>query len=266
MTFPCTRFSFDALRSPWRHERMGVVALHGDGVYVGLGPRRRPSMERVEADFMPRERGRPVEAARLWRVATCCFPMALPFVDDFAWPSMYDEEGPVNLKRWEPQPVRRTTTMAFQPPTVGCATLDSLDASGDPYALTPVNPTGYADTLTSRRLLLGEGYVPSADSVALSFWYQSGGIANGADAGEDSLVVEFRASVAGRRSMAVGVVHGRHRRRHLVPSCGHPHRRPGVLPQRLSISVQELRFFGRQRRHLAPRLRACRRGRRGNGT
>ena len=123
------------------------------------------------------------------------FPMALPFVDDFAWPSMAHEEGPVNLKRWEPSPVRRTTTMAFQPPTVGCATLDGLNASGDPYALTPVNPTGYADTLTSRRLLLGEGYT-SADSVALSFWYQSGGIANGADAGEDSLVVEFRASVA----------------------------------------------------------------------
>ena len=76
-----------------------------------------------------------------------------------------------------------------------CATLDGLNASGDPYALTPVNPTGYADTLTSRRLLLGEGYT-SADSVALSFWFQSGGIATGADAGEDSLVVEFRASVA----------------------------------------------------------------------
>ena len=65
------------------------------------------------------------------------FPMALPFVDDFAWPSMAHEEGPVNLKRWEPSPVRRTTTLAFQPPTVGCATLDGLNASGDPYALTP---------------------------------------------------------------------------------------------------------------------------------
>ena len=58
------------------------------------------------------------------------------------------------------------------------------------YALNPTNAVGYADTLTSRRLLLG-GNVPG-DSVALSFWYQSGGIANGADAGEDSLIVEFR--------------------------------------------------------------------------
>ena len=34
------------------------------------------------------------------------------------------------------------------------------------------------------------------DSVALSFWYQSGGIANGADSDEDSLIVEFRTSIA----------------------------------------------------------------------
>ena len=36
------------------------------------------------------------------------------------------------------------------------------------------------------------GWQCAGDSVALSFWYQSGGIANGADAGEDSLIVEFR--------------------------------------------------------------------------
>ena len=32
--------------------------------------------------------------------------------------------------------------------------------------------------------------------MALSFWYQSGGIANGADSDEDSLIVEFRTSIA----------------------------------------------------------------------
>ena len=111
------------------------------------------------------------------------FPVGLPFVDDFAWPSLYDEEGPVNVKRWESSPVRRTTTLAYRPPTVGCATLDGMDASGNPYALNPTNPVGYADALTSRRLLLGQGGYAAADSVALSFWYQSGGRANGADAG-----------------------------------------------------------------------------------
>lgn len=121
-------------------------------------------------------------------------PLALPFVDDFAWPSLREEEGPVGLKRWETSPVRRTTTLAYHPPTLGCATLDGLDAMGNPYALNPTNAEGYADTLTSRRLLLGSNVV--GDSVALTFWYQSGGIANGADAGEDSLIVEFRASVS----------------------------------------------------------------------
>ena len=148
----------------------------------------------VEVDLRHIDVGSPARGALQTR-GDMFFPIALPFVDDFAWPSMAHEEGPVNLKRWEPSPVRRTMTLAYQPPTVGCATLDGLNASGDPYALTPVDPAGYADTLTSRRLLLGEGYT-SGDSVALSFWYQSGGIANGADAGEDSLVVEFRTSVA----------------------------------------------------------------------
>ena len=120
-------------------------------------------------------------------------PMGLPFVDDFAWPSLADEEGGVTIKRWESSPVRRTFTLALDPPTLGCATLDGLDGMGNPYILNEANPEGYADTLTSRSLLLGNN--APGDSVALSFWYQSGGIANGADAGEDSLIVEFKTSI-----------------------------------------------------------------------
>ena len=123
-------------------------------------------------------------------------PLGLPFVDDFAWPSLRHENAPINAKRWESSPVRRTTTMAYLPPTLGCATLEGLDGEGNPYQLNPTNAEGYADTLTSRRLLLGGGNFTASDSVALTFWYQSGGIGNGADAGEDSLIVEFRASVS----------------------------------------------------------------------
>ena len=43
------------------------------------------------------------------------------------------------------------------------------------------------------------------------------------------------------RSMAMGVVDGRHRRRHGVPCCGHSHRRRGVLLQRISVPHSELR-------------------------
>ena len=117
-------------------------------------------------------------------------PLGLPFVDDFAWPSLYEEDAPLSAKRWELSPVRRTQTLAYRPPTIGCATLDGLDAMGNPRMLNATSPVGYSDTLTSRRLFLG-ATLPT-DSVALSFWYQSGGIANGADAGEDSLVVEFK--------------------------------------------------------------------------
>ena len=119
-------------------------------------------------------------------------PLALPFVDDFAWPSMRHEASPTNLKRWESSPVRRTMTLAYQPPTLGCATLDGLDDMGNPYELNGIDAEGYADTLTSRRLLLGTGAVTPSDSVALTFWYQCGGIANGADPDVDSLIVEFR--------------------------------------------------------------------------
>ena len=45
--------------------------------------------------------------------------MGLPFVDDFAWPSLADEEGTVTIKRWESGPVRRTFTLALDPPTLG---------------------------------------------------------------------------------------------------------------------------------------------------
>ena len=137
--------------------------------------------------FMPESRVKAIEAARSGGDALP--PLGLPFVDDFAWPSMYDEDAPVNVKRWEASPVRRTMTLAYQPPTLGCATLDGLDAVGNPYLLNPTNAQGYADTLTSRRLLLA-GNVP-ADSVALTFWYQSGGIANGADAGEDLSLIHI---------------------------------------------------------------------------
>ena len=67
-------------------------------------------------------------------------PMGLPFVDDFAWPSLADEEGGVTIKRWESSPVRRTFTLALDPPTLGCATLDGLDGIGNPYMLNEANP------------------------------------------------------------------------------------------------------------------------------
>ena len=53
-------------------------------------------------------------------------PMVLPFLDDFAWPSFFEESGVdrPELVRWDSSPVRRTTTFALNPPTIGVVTLD----------------------------------------------------------------------------------------------------------------------------------------------
>ncbi|MBT6174397.1 MAG: hypothetical protein HOH96_02455, partial [Flavobacteriales bacterium] len=62
-------------------------------------------------------------------------PMGLPFLDDFAWPSSFEESGidRPELVRWDSSPVRRTSTFAINPPTIGVATLDGLDNGGYPY-------------------------------------------------------------------------------------------------------------------------------------
>ena len=191
-----TIFTFPSLKVPMKNVTMGMGVRQVVLAVLALlcwGHAVAQEMERdLNRVFIPETRLKAIQASRAGG-GTLLPPLGLPFVDDFAWPSLYEEEGPVNVKRWEPSPVRRTTTLAYQAPSIGCATLDGLDAIGNPYALEPSNAVGYADTLTSRRLLLGNN-VPG-DSVALSFWFQSGGIANGADAGEDSLIVEFRTSI-----------------------------------------------------------------------
>ena len=118
--------------------------------------------------------------------------MVLPFLDDFAWPSFFEESGVdrPELVRWDSSPVRRTTTFALNPPTIGVVTLDGLDADGYPYAFNGVDEHGWADTLTSREIYLGG--LTANDEVTLSFWYQGGGIGNAPDADEDTLIVEFK--------------------------------------------------------------------------
>ena len=119
-------------------------------------------------------------------------PMGLPFLDDFAWPSSFEESGfdRPELVRWDSSPVRRTSTFAISPPTIGVATLDGLDGGGYPYAFNSSDPHDWNDTLTSRKILLGG--MTADNNVNLSFWFEGGGIGNAPDLGEDSLVVEFK--------------------------------------------------------------------------
>ena len=119
-------------------------------------------------------------------------PMELPFLDDFAWPSFFEESGVdrPELVRWDSSPVRRTSTFAINPPTIGVATLDGLDSGGYPYQFNSIDAHGWADTLTSREIFLGG--LTADNEVTLSFWYEGGGIGNAPDAEEDTLIVEFK--------------------------------------------------------------------------
>ena len=147
----------------------------------------------VERDLLivPTEHGRNYQ--EIYSNRGGATPMTLPFLDDFAWPSLFEESGEdrPELVRWDSSPVRRTETFSSNTPTIGVATLDGMDAGGYPYSFNSVDAHGWADTLTSRTLLLG-GMTPD-DEVMLSFWIQGGGIGNSPDEDEDTLIVEFKA-------------------------------------------------------------------------
>ncbi|HAB90163.1 MAG TPA: hypothetical protein DCF84_06465, partial [Bacteroidetes bacterium] len=96
---------------------------------------------------------------------------------------------------WQNNGVYVNATYPIFPPSIGCATLDGLNASGMPYDKSNTDTYGVADYLTSSPINL-EGL--SKDSnVYLSFFYQPTGRGNFPDA-EDSLVVEFLNEATGQ--------------------------------------------------------------------
>jgi hypothetical protein len=120
--------------------------------------------------------------------------IALPFFDDFSTPSFADAPAwvPDELIRWEASSAAITQTYALAAPTIGVATFNGCDRLGYPYSWTNSNVVGWADTLTSLPINLN-GYSTSSD-VHLVFSFERGGRGNAADVGEDSLIVEFKAT------------------------------------------------------------------------
>lgn len=123
----------------------------------------------------------------------------LPFVDDF---SNYTGYPDPNL--WADRYAYVNRTLAIQPPTMGCATLDALDENGRVYA--HADGAGFhADKLTSLPIRLDYNFTSNhamyaGDSLYLSFYYQpAGGTLSGLEwervgnrpEGRDSLVLEF---------------------------------------------------------------------------
>ncbi len=96
-------------------------------------------------------------------------PLPLPFFDDFA----NFAHGVPDPVRWKNGGVFINNRYALEPVTIGVATFDGLNAAGVPYAPNVIAP-GPSDTLTSQPVQLA-GLSP-ADSVYLSFYWQSGGV------------------------------------------------------------------------------------------
>ena len=106
----------------------------------------------------------------------------LPFIEDFS-------DG-----KWYPSPLRWSDALVFinndypvNPPSIGVATFDALDASGAIYSNASHFPFP-ADTLTSHNIDLSS--LKQSDSVYMSFHYQPAGIGNSPER-DDSLILEF---------------------------------------------------------------------------
>lgn len=107
--------------------------------------------------------------------------LLLPFFDDFSEHSIFPDS-----KKWSDNFVFINNTYSDRQITAGIATFDALDNSGRMYPI--ASSSGFkADQLTSQ--LINLNYSVS-DNIWLSFFYQSGGLADPPEA-NDSLTLQF---------------------------------------------------------------------------
>ena len=107
----------------------------------------------------------------------------LPFFDDFSGSSIFPDD-----KKWSDNYVLINNTYSNNQITIGIATFDALDASGNLYE-TSSSARFEADHLTSLPINLNYS---AADSVFLSFYFQPGGLADLPE-DNDSLTLQFYA-------------------------------------------------------------------------
>ena len=110
-------------------------------------------------------------------------PLTLPFVDDFS----YELRVP-DPSKWMTDQTYVNSTFPIKPPSIGVATFDGLNASGQPYSSSN-SAYGSADTLMSMEIDLSP--YTAADSVYFSFYYQVSGYGNPPEL-RDSIVLEFK--------------------------------------------------------------------------
>lgn len=109
-------------------------------------------------------------------------PLTLPFWDDFS-------DSPLDSSKWISEGVTVSTTVANTAPSIGTIILDGIDEMGRPYSTVQFEQ-GFTDRITSKPINL-TGLSPSeANSVFLSFFWQSGGKAEIPDE-NDFISLEF---------------------------------------------------------------------------
>lgn len=110
---------------------------------------------------------------------------AFPFYEDFS-----KVTGTPDTSRWEAgSGVYVNYTYGIEPPTIGVATFDGLDAAGTPYSFDAPSDLGEADMLTSKAMDLS-GFTID-DALTLTFYWQARGWGEQPNA-DDSLILEFK--------------------------------------------------------------------------
>lgn len=113
--------------------------------------------------------------------------MPLPFWDDFSFAG-----EPADTLWASNETIRVADGYAINPPTLGAAIFDGLNANGTPYNVN-VLETGFGDSLVSRKIRLADVPTAQRSTVYLSFKYQWKGNGEAPDEG-DYLQVSFLAS------------------------------------------------------------------------
>ncbi len=111
------------------------------------------------------------------------------FVEDFST-SLYQPDPNV----WEDQHAYINRNYGYDPPSFGVATLDGLNAQGDPHIPGNGLLNGPADTLTSQPFCIADAMEANSqltDSLFFNFFYQPQGFGDFPNE-EDELILEFR--------------------------------------------------------------------------
>jgi len=127
---------------------------------------------------------------KTWTKGSAVEAVRLPFIDDFS----YNRLTPAP-KLWSNNHVFINKSYGINPPSIGVATFDAVNDTGNVYAHANQFPF-IADSLTSNKIRLDSVFgafnqaLSPADSVYFSFFFQPQGLGNPPEEW-DSLILQF---------------------------------------------------------------------------